>query len=420
MNKATQPPSSGQTPADQTAVREGARQAARPESSSYDAVLLLGFGGPEHESEVLSFLQRVTAGRGIPDERLIEVGKHYYALGGVSPVNAQNRALLASLQQALAVTGIEIDCALANRNSAPFVADVLTDLANSGHRRILAVAASAYSGYSSCRQYREDLGLALAQTGLELEIRKLPPFFDLPGFATAITEQLLAALPTDLELDAATTRLVFSAHSIPNSMAATSGPDGDAYLQQHRWVASQVAAGIKTATGVTKDWDLVFQSRSGPPQMPWLEPDVNDALASFAVAGTDAVVLVPIGFLSDHLEVIWDLDTQAAQTAAELGLRLIRTPTAGLHEAFVTDLAGRIGEALSTGISQADESQYCHGGCCSNPRLQAPTVPGCALSANALPTNALPASAPPATSLHSAPADQLGHHRPARPNQELR
>jgi protoporphyrin/coproporphyrin ferrochelatase len=406
----------------------------------YDAVVLLGFGGPEHESEVLSFLKRVTAGRGIPDERLVEVGKHYYALGGVSPVNAQNRALLVALQQALEASGIEIECTLANRNSAPFVADVLTDLANSGRRRILAVAASAYSGYSSCRQYREDLGLALAQTGLELEIRKLPPFFDLPGFATAITEQLLAALPTDLELDAATTRLVFSAHSIPNSMAAAAGPNGNAYLQQHRWVASQVAAGVKAATGITKDWDLVFQSRSGPPQMPWLEPDVNDALASFAAAGTDAVVLVPIGFLSDHMEVIWDLDTQAAETAAGLGLRLIRTPTAGLHEAFVTDLAGRIGEALCTGLSHASQAQYCHGGCCSNPRLQAPTVPGCALPANALPANALPANALPASASANTPAatlqpgpanqpgpadqtdpaNQPGPHRPARPNQELR
>jgi protoporphyrin/coproporphyrin ferrochelatase len=358
----------------------------------YDAVVLLGFGGPEQESEVLGFLQRVTAGRGIPDERLAEVGRHYYALGGVSPVNAQNRALLAALQQALVSSGIDIECALANRNSPPFVADVLTDLAENGHRRILAVAAAPYSGYSSCRQYREDLGLALAQTGLELELRKLPPFFDLPGFTAAITAQLLATLPPDLKLGAASTRLVFSAHSIPNSMAAASGPSGNAYLDQLRFVATQIAAGIKTATGIDTPWQLVFQSRSGPPQMPWLEPDVNDALASIAADHARDVVLVPIGFLSDHMEVIWDLDTQAAQTATELGLRLVRTPTAGLHPAFVTDLAGRIAEALTAGLSEAGPAQYCHGDCCLNPRSQAPTIAGCAHPGTMTkPTNSLSA-----------------------------
>ena len=345
---------------------------------TFDAVVLLGFGGPEGVDEVVPFLERVTAGRGIPKERLVEVGQHYFTLGGVSPINAQNRALRDALAAELAAQGCAVEVALANRNSAPFVPEVLAGMAERGHRRLLGVATAAYSGYSACRQYREDLGLALAATGADLTIRKLPPFYDLDGFAGTITELLLAALPDDLELGAETTRLVFTTHSIPNSMAAASGPNGDAYLNQHRWVAGQVVAAIASATGVTKGWDLVFQSRSGPPQVPWLEPDVNDALRDFAAAGTTDVILVTIGFISDHMEVIWDLDTQALQTAAELGIHLVRTPTVGTHPAFVAGLAGRIARELLTGLSQAEPGQFCHGDCCLNPRSQAPTVPGVA------------------------------------------
>lgn len=344
----------------------------------YDAWVLLGFGGPEGTDEVVPFLERVTAGRGIPKERLVEVGQHYFTLGGVSPINRQNRDLLAALTAALADTGVEIDTELANRNSPPYVADVLTELAGRGHLRLLGVATAAYSGYSSCRQYREDLGLALAGTGLELDILKLPPFYDLPGFTGAITELLLGCLPADLDLAAGTTKLVFTTHSIPNVMAATAGPDGDAYLAQHHWVAEQVVAGVAAATGVRPEWQLVFQSRSGPPTVPWLEPDVNDALRELAATGTTDVVLVPIGFISDHMEVIWDLDTQARETAAEVGIRLVRTPTVGTHPAFVRDLAGRIAEELRTGSPEAGPGQFCFGGCCANPRREAPVVPGAA------------------------------------------
>lgn len=345
---------------------------------TFDAVMLLGFGGPEGVDEVVPFLERVTAGRGIPKDRLVEVGQHYFTLGGVSPINAQNRALRDALAAELAAQGCSVEVALANRNSAPFVPDVLAELAERGHRRILGVATAAYSGYSACRQYREDLGLALAATGADLTIRKLPPFHDLDGFVGTITELLLAALPDDLELGAEATRLVFTTHSIPNAMAAASGPNGDAYLNQHRWVADQVVTGIASATGITKGWELVFQSRSGPPQVPWLTPDVNDALRDFAAAGATDVILVPIGFISDHMEVIWDLDTQAMHTAAELGIRLVRTPTVGTHPAFVTGLAGRIAQQLLTGLSQAELGQFCDGDCCVNPRSQAPTVPGAA------------------------------------------
>ncbi len=345
---------------------------------AYDAVVLLGFGGPEGVEEVVPFLERVTAGRGIPTDRLVEVGQHYFTLGGVSPINAQNRALLAALGDALASEGVPIETVLANRNSPPFVADVLADLAGRDHHRLLAVATSAYSGYSSCRQYREDLGLALAETGLALDVRKLGPFYDLPEFAATITELLLAGLPADLDLAADSTRLVFTTHSIPTPMARTAGPSGDGYLAQHRWVAGRVADGIAAATGIRKPWDLVFQSRSGPPAMPWLEPDVNDALREFAAAGTTDVVLVPIGFISDHMEVIWDLDTQAFQTAGELGVRLVRTPTVGTHPAFVAALAGRIAEELRTGSPEPGPGQFCFGDCCANPRREAPVVAGVA------------------------------------------
>jgi ferrochelatase len=238
------------------------------------------------------------------------------------------------------------------------------------------VATAAYSGYSSCRQYREDLGMALAGGELGLQVRKLGPFYDLPAFADTITELLLAALPADLDLAADRTRLVFTTHSIPTSAAHAAGPDGDAYLDQHRWVAARVADGIAAATGVTKPWDLVFQSRSGPPQVPWLEPDVNDALRAFAAAGTTDVVLVPIGFISDHMEVIWDLDTQARQTAGELGVRLVRTPTVGTHPAFVAALADRIAAELRSGSGDPAPGEFCHGGCCANPRSTAPVAPG--------------------------------------------
>ncbi len=345
---------------------------------AYNAVVLLGFGGPEATEEVVPFLERVTAGRGIPKERLVEVGQHYFTLGGVSPINAQNRALQAALAAALAAEGVPVETALANRNSPPFVPDVLADLAGRGHRRVLAVATSAYSGYSSCRQYREDLGLALESTGLQLDVRKLGPFFDLPAFAATITELLLGCLPADLDLAADSTRLVFTTHSIPTPMAHTAGPSGDGYVAQHRRVATQVADGIAAATGVTKPWDLVFQSRSGPPTMPWLEPDVNDAMREFAAAGATDVVLVPIGFISDHMEVIWDLDTQAQETAAELGVRLVRTPTVGTHPAFVAALAARIATELRTGSPEPGPGQFCFAGCCANPRREAPVVAGVA------------------------------------------
>jgi ferrochelatase len=343
---------------------------------AYDAVVLLGFGGPEDEAGVVPFLERVTAGRGIPPERLVEVGRHYFTLGGVSPINAQNRALRDALSVALAAKGLPVEIVLANRNSPPYVPDVLAHLADSGHHHVLAVATSAYAGYSSCRQYREDLGVALADTGLDLRIGKLPPFFDLPAFAATIADLALAGLPADLDLAAPTTRLVFTTHSIPLATAATAGPGGGEYVAQHRWVADRVAARVEAVTGVRMGWELVYQSRSGPPHVPWLEPDVNDHLRELAAGGVRDVVLVPAGFLSDHMEVVWDLDTQALQTASEVGLRLLRTPTVGTSPAFVAGLAGRIAAELRAGSPPAGPGDHCFGDCCANPHRQAPVAPG--------------------------------------------
>lgn len=345
-------------------------------SLGYDAVMLLGFGGPECEAEVVPFLERVTAGRGIPPERLLEVGEHYFTMGGISPINAQNRALRDALGQALtAALGEAVPVVLANRNSAPFVSEVVAELAAHDRRRILAVATSAYSGYSGCRQYREDLAAAQRACDTEVVIQKLPPYFDLPGFAAAISELLIGALPAELDLAADTTALIFTTHSVPLSLASSAGTTGDAYVGQHRKVAAAISAALTAATGVSKPWELVFQSRSGPPQVPWLEPDVNDALAELARRGITDVVLVPIGFLSDHMEVIWDLDTQAQQTAQAHRMRLVRTPTAGVHPRFVNDLAARIADELRQGPTQTAVGDLCHGDCCLNPRSQAPVVP---------------------------------------------
>lgn len=345
---------------------------------AYDALVVVGFGGPEHVDEVVPFLERVTAGRGIPTERLLEVGQHYITLGGVSPINAQNRAFTTALADALASRGLDLPVVLANRNSPPYVPDVLAGLAAEGHRRILAVATAAYSGYSSCRQYREDLGVALETTGLDLDVRKLPPFYDLPALVDAVAKLAQEALPSDLELAAPSSALVFTTHSIPESAARAAGPDGDAYVAQHLLVADGVAARLSAVAGEQLGWHLVYQSRSGPPGVPWLEPDVNDTLRALAEDEVTDVVLVPIGFLSDHVEVVWDLDTQARATAAEVGIRLVRTPTVGTDPAFVAALADRVAAELRTGSAEPAPGQLCGGACCSNPRGNRATVPGLA------------------------------------------
>lgn len=356
------------------------------EPTDYDAILLAGFGGPEGQDDVLPFLRNVTRGRGVPDERLEEVAHHYRAFGGVSPINDQNRELKAALEAELARRGIDLPVLWGNRNWAPYLGEALRAAAGAGHTRVIAIATSAYSSYSSCRQYREDLARALDETGLaaRLKIDKVRQFFDHPGFVEPFLEGLdaglarvEAALPgVDLASEA---HVLFTTHSIPTEDALRSGPaergfgEGGAYAAQHLAVAEVVMAG----SGRGVPWDLAYQSRSGPPSQPWLEPDVNDRIAELAARGTRAVVIVPLGFVSDHMEVKWDLDTEALATAREHGVVAVRVPTPGVHARYVSGLIDLVLERRD-GVPAADRPaltdlgpwyDVCRPRCCENARL---------------------------------------------------
>jgi ferrochelatase len=284
----------------------------------YDALLLLSFGGPEGPDDVLPFLENVVRGRGVPRERLLKVAGHYQGFGGVSPINQQNRDLVEALRP---VAGVPVYWG--NRNWHPFGEDTVARMKADGVRKAAVFATSAFAGYSSCRQYYEDIARISVEGGPELV--KMRHYGDHPGFVAAMADHTRQALE---RLGHADARLVFTAHSVPMSMAETAGPSGGLYEAQLRRSAELVSR----ALGRSGPWDLVWQSRSGPPQVPWLEPDVCDYLRK-----TDGrpVVLVPIGFVSDHMEVVYDLDTEARQVAADLGIPMQRAATAGTHPRFV-------------------------------------------------------------------------------------
>ncbi|WP_461022237.1 ferrochelatase [Thalassiella azotivora] len=346
----------------------------------YDEVVLLSFGGPEAPDEVLPFLQNVTRGKNIPDERLEEVGEHYYSRGGRSPINDLNRALLAELRAELARRDVDVPVRWGNRNWAPYLTDTLREAHEAGARRVLVLATSAYPSYSGCRQYREDVAralLELAAEGRTLAADKVRHYFNLPGFVEASVDAVTTALG-ELGEAAARARLVYVTHSIPTAMADTAGPDGGGYVRTHEDVAREVTRTVAERTGADLPWDLVYCSRSGPPSQPWTEPDVNDHLRDLAERGTDAVVLVPVGFVSDHMEVVHDLDTEAAQTAREVGLSFARAATAGTHAAFVYGLVDLLleraraerGEAVHRPAVGALPASHdvCPVGCCPNLR----------------------------------------------------
>ncbi|MEV4940391.1 ferrochelatase [Streptomyces zaomyceticus] len=309
----------------------------------YDALLLLSFGGPEGPDDVVPFLENVTRGRGIPKERLKEVGQHYFLFGGVSPINDQNRALLDALRTDFAAAGLKTPVHWGNRNWAPYLTDTLREMVTDGHRHIAVLTTSAYASYSGCRQYRENLADALATLeaeGLPLpRVDKLRHYFNHPGFVEPMIEGVLASLAA---LDPAVrdgAHLAFTTHSIPDSAADTSGPvtehgEGGAYVRQHLDVARLIADAVRERTGNDHPWELVYQSRSGAPHIPWLEPDICDHLETLHGAGAPAVVMVPIGFVSDHMEVLYDLDTEATAKAAELGLPVRRSATVGADPRF--------------------------------------------------------------------------------------
>lgn len=302
--------------------------AAVAESSSsaagYQAILVVSFGGPEGPDEVLPFLENVLRGRPVPRQRLLEVAEHYHHFGGVSPINAQNRALVAALQAELDQHGPRWKVYWGNRNWRPLLPDALAQMTHDGVERALAFVTSAYSSYSGCRQYRENLAAAQAEVGPKAPaLHKLRVFFNHPGFigpAAANTRLALAQLPAGARV-----KLLFTAHSIPQAMADTC-----AYVQQLREASRLVADEVGAL-----DWELVYQSRSGPPTQPWLGPDVNDAIVAAQRSGAEALCLVPIGFTSDHMEVLYDLDVEARATAERLGIPLVRAATVGCAPEFV-------------------------------------------------------------------------------------
>ncbi len=319
--------------------------------AQYDAILLSSFGGPEGQDEVIPFLRSVTAGRGIPDERLEEVATHYRHFDGVSPINAQNRALQAALAGELAARGVDLPVYWGNRNSAPFFADTVREAHAAGDRRLLGLVTSAYTSYSGVEQYREDFEQALATTGLggEVTIDRIREFFDHPGFVTPFVEgvgEAIARLRGE-GISGDAVHVLYATHSIPNTAAEESGPEfgpGGAYVAQHLAVAAHVQQQAAPGTA----WSLAYQSRSGDPRTPWLEPDINEAIDELAVAGmVRAVVIVPFGFVSDHMEVLWDLDNEAVATAQGHGMTAVRVPTPGVHPAFVSGLVDLVLERLN-------------------------------------------------------------------------
>lgn len=321
-----------------------------------EAVLLVGFGGPESPEEVMPFLERVTQGRGVPRERLESVAEHYYARGGRSPINDQMRDLQARLAEAL---GPELRVYWGNRNAAPFVADAVRDMANDGVKNAVAFVPSAYSSFSGCRQYRQDIETAIASVDAgEMTITKLRPFHNHPGFI----EPFVDALGDIDHLDAPGTVVFFTAHSIPLSMA-----DSCDYEEQ----LLDTAATIANRLGLSS-WSVVYQSRSGPPQVPWLEPDIVEVIDA-QPASTDRIVVVPIGFCTDHMEVIQDLDTDAAGAAAARGAAFVRVSTPGSDARFVDMIVrlvdeARFGEPAVALGSLGVRPTPCVTGCCPAPK----------------------------------------------------
>jgi ferrochelatase len=356
----------------------------------YDAVLLLSFGGPEQPDDVIPFLLNVTRGRGIPPERLASVAEHYHHFGGRSPINDQNRALLAALRAELDGRGLAgVRLYWGNRNWDPYLVDALRQADQDGVRRLAVLVTSAYASYSGCRQYREDLAealAALAAQGRHPAVDKIRHYFNHPGFVEPTVDAVLAGLDALPERARDGARVVFVTHSVPVAMDATAGPTSGAYTAQHRDVADTVVRRVRQRLGRPVSWDLAFCSRSGPPTQPWLEPDVNEHLTALHAAGVPGVVLVPIGFVSDHLEVAFDLDTEARATAEALGLPLVRAATVGTDPRFVAALVDLVLERAAaecggrpdrpaTGELGAGHD-ICPAGCCRNPRGPRPAACG--------------------------------------------
>ena len=307
----------------------------------YDALLVQSFGGPEGSDDVIPFLENVLRGRNVPRERMLEVAEHYYHFGGKSPINDQNRALIEALRPM-----IPMPIYWGNRNWHPFLTDTLRRMKEDGVQRALSFVTSAFSSYSGCRQYREDVERAQVEIGPGAPvIDKLRQFYNHPGYIATMKDRVAEALE---KLPGA--QLVFTAHSIPMSMANTSR-----YVDQ-----------LRESCGLVGQGPLVFQSRSGPPGQPWLEPDINAWLRENR---PPKVAIVPIGFISDHMEVLYDLDTEAHQTCQELGIEMVRVATAGTHPTFIRMIAELVEERIRNEDPNFDR---CGASCCPRPAIGRP------------------------------------------------
>ncbi len=357
---------------------------AAQDAAPYDALLLYSFGGPNKPEDVVPFLRNVTAGKGIPDERLEEVGEHYYGFGGTSPINEQNLALKAALEAELADRSLDLPVVWGNRNWAPYTTDAVDELEELGAKRTVALVTSAYSSYSGCRPYREDLAITLDKRGqlgpdgsTGVQFDKVRSYFNHPGFGEANVDAVVEAY-AELEANGgsgAAAKLVFVTHSIPDTMEAASRISHATYSEQHLDLAEVVAARVAERLGHEVPWDLAYCSRSGPPSQPWLEPDVNDHLEALAGEGVRDVVLSPIGFISDHMEVAYDLDTEALATAKDLGITAVRAGTVGTREPFVRGLV----DLLLERAALARDEPVTEATVGSLPALRSVCAPGCCL-----------------------------------------
>ncbi len=339
-----------------------------PADSPYDALLIVSFGGPERPEEVLPFLENVLRGKPVPRERMLEVAKHYEHFGGASPINEQNRALVRALEAELQAHGPKLPVYWGNRNWRPLLVDTLRQMKADGIRRALAFFTSAYSSYSGCRQYLENIAQAQAEVGPGApQIDKLRAFFNHPLFIEVLVERSSAALEQLPPERRAAARLVYTAHSIPLAMAQNCRYE--AQLQETCRLVSEKLG--------RSDARLVYQSRSGPPGQPWLEPDIGDYLRQLAAEGVKDVVVAPIGFISDHMEVVYDLDTEAQQLCQELlGLNMTRAATAGVHPKFIAMIRELILERMTSSPERralgvlGPSHDVCAADCCSYPRMK--------------------------------------------------
>ena len=332
----------------------------------FDSLLLLSFGGPESSDDVMPFLRNVTAGRGVPDERLAVVAEQYELFGGKSPINDLNQELLRALDEELGSRGHEIATFWGNRNWHPFVADTINNLKSLGHTSTVCLVTSAFSSYSGCRQYHEDLDRARSEVPGAPTVERVRVYWDHPDFLGAAAE--LLAERRDAAGLSSETPVLHSAHSLPLSMAANCD-----YQQQ----LNEAASIVNELAGMRGPCEVVFQSRSGPPSVPWLTPDIDQRIHELAEQGTDALLVHPLGFVADHMEVLFDLDTQSAAAAKEAGVKMVRTPTVGTHPRFVSMLVDLVEEAAGLRADRPSLSKSgprpdnCNSQCCP-----APTRPG--------------------------------------------